>query len=60
MISEWLFTDNDNKRKEDHTIFLEATSIIEIWFAFVYFKSFFHDLKVVFFFNMNKDFTVYN
>lgn len=30
MISEKLFTDNDNKRKEDHTIFLEATSIIEI------------------------------
>lgn len=47
MISEWLFTDNDNKRKDDHTIFLEATSIIEIWFAFVYFKSFFDVLKVV-------------
>lgn len=49
MILEWLFIDNDNKRKEDYIIFLEVIFIIEIWFVFVYFKLFFDVLKVVFF-----------
>lgn len=49
MILEWLFIDNDNKRKEDYIIFLEVIFIIEIWFVFVYFKLFFYVLKVVFF-----------
>lgn len=49
MILEWLFIDNDNKRKDDYIIFLEVIFIIEIWFVFVYFKLFFDVLKVVFF-----------